>query len=207
MIQTEICFQLDDYSYGLIPRSINLPLEHFRTTPSKDEQQLTHSDLYISSKMPYIYYGLSNMARVDLVIDGMPWKSVEHYYQAQKFVQFPAFAFAISECDTPQKASLLGNLKWLDEAGTIINYQTYKMTFFEVVDQSGLYLSPRPDWNQVRLHYLTKAINAKFSQYKCFRDALIETGNSIIDLDTSEYDSIDVKNEVIYILKNIRDKY
>jgi hypothetical protein len=58
--------------------------------------------------------------------------------------------------------------------------------------------------SDLRFHYLTKAINAKISQYKCFRDALNETGNYVIELDTSEYDSDEVKNEVIYILRNIR---
>lgn len=202
---SEIRFNLDDYSYGPIPRSITLPLEHFR--PTKQDELVDFSDIKISATMPYIYYGFSNMARVDLVIDGTPWKSVEHYMQAQKYVQYPAFAFAISECDTPQKARQLGNLNWLDEATTIINYQTYRMTFLDVVDQCGLHISPRPDWNQVRFFFLSRAISAKFEQYKCFRDALVATGSYILDLDISEYDSVDAKNEVLYILQNIRNKY
>jgi predicted NAD-dependent protein-ADP-ribosyltransferase YbiA (DUF1768 family) len=204
-VQQEIRFNTNDYSYGLIPNSITLPLVNFRTTPIESDAPLSAEKVLISAYEPSMLYALSNMARLDIEIDGNFWKSAEHYIQAQKFVQFPAFAFAISECDTPEKASLLGNLNWLDDASTIINYQTYKMSFFDVVDKAGLYLCPRNDWSYVRHRFMIKAISAKLSQYNFLREALLETGNSPIQLVRSEYDSNEAMNEVISILTSFRD--
>jgi len=205
-VQQEIRFNTNDYSYGLIPNSITLPLVNFRTTPIERDAPLSADKVLISAYEPSMLYGLSNMARLDIQIGGHVWKSAEHYIQAQKFVQFPEFASAIYECDTPEKASLLGNLNWLDNASTLINPQKYKgLSFYDVVEKAGLYLCTRNDWSYVRHQFTVKVIGAKLSQYQILRDALLETGNSPIQLVRSEYDSNEAMNEVVSILTSFRD--
>ncbi len=77
------------------------------------------------------------------------WASVEHYFQAQKFPEDPAYREKIRTTPTPEKAKLLGGNK------------------AKKID---------PQWDTKRDDVMRKAIYAKFSQNEQLRVMLLSTG-------------------------------
>lgn len=105
------------------------------------------------------YGELSNYFVRDMVIDGVVWGSVEHYYQAQKPLN-AAYAKLIHDATCPADAKALGNSPLCDT---------------------------RPDWNTWKLMAMRKALFNKFTQNSDLRQLLLNTGeqtlheNSMVD--------------------------
>ena len=78
------------------------------------------------------------------------WASIEHYFQAQKFPEDPAYREKIRTAPTPEKAKLLGSNK------------------AKKID---------PQWDTKRDDVMRKALYAKFSQNEQLRNLLLSTGN------------------------------
>ena len=95
---------------------------------------------------------LSNLHLCRLDLDGLKWKSVEHYYQAQKYVGQPAF-----------------------EA-----IRGAKDGFAALKAGSNRSLVPRPDWKEIKLTVMKKAIAAKFNQNTALVAKLIATGDHVL---------------------------
>jgi|GEM_PF-4688669 len=85
------------------------------------------------------YAALSNYAAFPLHIDGEVWRSVEHYYQAQKFSS-PVFGRAIAEASSPSEAK---RLAW----------------------SRGFHEAVRGDWDEVRIEIMKRALTEKFRQH------------------------------------------
>ncbi len=105
------------------------------------------------------YGELCNYYMRDMVIDGVTWPAVEHYYQAQKTLD-KAYQQRIHDAATPAEAKALGNSP-------------------ECVR--------RPDWDTWKLMAMRRALFAKFTQNKDLRELLLATGdctlheNSMVD--------------------------
>lgn len=84
--------------------------------------------------------------------DGIYWKTVEHYYQAQKFYDDDV-KYLIINADTPKEASRIGR------------NPKYKL---------------REDWEEVKSEIMYEAVLAKFLSHKDLAEKLIETGNEEI---------------------------
>lgn len=98
-------------------------------------------------------YGfLSNYYPVDIVVDGSDWKSVEHYYQAQKTFDL-AFAEEVRNAETCDEAKKLGN----SERCTL-----------------------RPDWDTWKNIAMKKGLEAKFSQHEDLKTQLLATEDAIL---------------------------
>ncbi|HEY6330074.1 MAG TPA: NADAR family protein [Blastocatellia bacterium] len=94
-------------------------------------------------------YGfLSNFSRHRIIIDGLSWPTVEHYFQAMKFPDDPARQERIRRARTPKDAKAIA---WEQEA------------------------TPRPDWDEFRNEVMLAALRAKFAQHPTLRAALLET--------------------------------
>jgi ribA/ribD-fused uncharacterized protein len=106
------------------------------------------SAIRFKSKHP-THAWLSNFSEDGFEIDGTRWESVEHYYQAQKYSGTEAFN-RIREARTPLKARKAGQ------------------------DRS---LTPRDDWDDVKLEVMRDALLAKFTQNPRLRRMLLETGD------------------------------
>lgn len=102
---------------------------------------------------------LCNYYARDMVIDGVTWKSVEHYYQAEKSLD-PVYRQLVHDAATPADAKALGN----DPA-----------------------YEHRADWDTWKLMAMRRGLFYKFHQNRDLRDLLLATGdkelheNSMVD--------------------------
>jgi ribA/ribD-fused uncharacterized protein len=92
---------------------------------------------------------LSNAQPCNFELQGRVWASVEHYYHAQKFLNF-AEQEAVRLCNTPKEAV---------SKGTTVGR------------------SYRQDWNRHRLGAMRDAIRAKFTQSEDLKAKLLSTGD------------------------------
>jgi len=98
-------------------------------------------------------YGfLSNFSPHPIVVDGTPWPTSEHYFQAQKFSD-QAHVAAIQRAQTPSEAKRLG--------------QTRSAPL-------------RPDWEAVKDDIMYKCLRAKFTQHPELRKELLASGEAKI---------------------------
>lgn len=119
---------------------------------------LAEMNVYFSSKS--IEFGwLSNFSPHGIALERVRWGSVEHYYQAQKYLD-PKVIARIREAETPLKARKAGQ------------------------DRS---LSPRPDWDVLREPVMRRALLAKFTQHASLRARLLATQDAtLIHLSSSD---------------------
>lgn len=95
----------------------------------------------------------------DMVIDGVTWKSVEHYYQAEKSLD-PVYRQLVHDAATPADAKALGN----DPA-----------------------YEHRADWDTWKLMAMRRGLFYKFLQNRDLQELLLSTGdkelheNSMVD--------------------------
>ncbi len=123
------------------------------------------------------FAGFSNFYPSPIVIDGYRWPTVEHYFQAQKFISPQGttsprsieYAALIASQNTPGKAKILagqktaGGYQWRQELNKIINsYTDVKI---------------RPDWESVKDNVMRKAVFNKFLQNPNLWALLNSTGD------------------------------
>lgn len=128
-------------------------------------------------------YGcFSNFSTHEIDLDGYLWKTSEHYFQAQKFIDKDNFD-RVKNALTPGKAKFIG-----------------KTT-------NAL----RPDWEDIKDDIMKRVVLAKFTQHKDIRDVLLSTGDEEIveDSPTDYYWGIGAngsgKNMLGKILMAVRD--
>jgi hypothetical protein len=98
-------------------------------------------------------YGcFSNFSPHNIYLLGQDWMTVEHYYQAQKFVgtEDEALIPAIASAKTPMEAATLGR----DRTRRI-----------------------RPDWEQVKTQVMREAVLTKFQNHLEIQSILLSTGD------------------------------
>ncbi len=101
-------------------------------------------------------YGcFSNFSPHGIEIQGTYWSTVEHYYQAQKFVGSVDAVIIplIYAAPTPEDAAALGRCC------------TRKL---------------RPDWELVKIQVMETAVRKKFITHADIRQVLLSTGNDIL---------------------------
>ena len=99
-------------------------------------------------------YGfLSNMYLAEMMVDGKPWPSAEHYYQAQKFTHVPAVYQAICNAKTGNETRELA--------------KTHKS-------------ERRNDWDAVKEDLLLTTMKLKFTENAEMRQKLLGTGDAYL---------------------------
>ncbi len=101
------------------------------------------------SKSPQFGW-LSNFSQHAFTLDGVRWASVEHYYQAQKYAGTET-ADRIRKAESAVVARKLGQNRSL---------------------------TPRDDWDTVKVDIMRRAVRAKFEQNRQLREQLLETGDN-----------------------------
>lgn len=92
----------------------------------------------------------SNFASYGIEADGVWWRTVEHYFQAQKFID-ANYGFKISKMSTAKEAQIAGqNRKFAIHA----------------------------DWDIRRDEVMYFAVKKKFETHKALADLLVSTGDS-----------------------------
>ena len=97
---------------------------------------------------------LSNFYPGKFTIDGKTYPTVEHYFQAMKFPNNPAFQDQIIAQKTPAGAKKMGGTK-------IIPLRT--------------------DWEEVKNEVMAKALKAKFTQNADLKELLLSTGTKALE--------------------------
>jgi hypothetical protein len=101
-------------------------------------------------------YGcFSNFSPHAIYLDDRDWQTVEHYYQAQKFVgtEDEDLMAAIRAAKTPEEAASLGR----DSCRQV-----------------------RSDWEEVKFQIMHKAVLTKFSTHADIQAVLLATGDRLI---------------------------
>jgi ribA/ribD-fused uncharacterized protein len=108
------------------------------------------SPIYFYTRtMPY--WGLSNFSPPGLTADGVYWPTVEHYFQAQKFLD-PEVRESIRKAASPKQARELGQRR------------SHPL---------------RENWDELRVQVMLTALRLKFSQGPA-RDLLLSTGDRLL---------------------------
>lgn len=111
---------------------------------------------------PRFQYGVfSNYASYSFSADGLYWKTSEHYFKAQKFVENPEYFNRIYRASSPSEASYLGRDRRIPM---------------------------RYDWEFVKNGVMKKALLAKFRQNKIIKNELLLTnGKQLVEKTSSDY--------------------
>lgn len=107
-------------------------------------------EFYRERDRPYGCF--SNFSKHSFEINRQPWQTVEHYFQAQKFLGTPR-EYEIQIASTPTAAKIMGN----DRAFPI-----------------------RADWDAVKDDFMREAVRAKFTQHEDIRAILLGTGSEVL---------------------------
>ena len=98
------------------------------------------------------YYGfMSNFTAYPIIVDGLEYRTTEHYFQSKKFVEAKDQEYVRTECVTPLEAKM---------AGACREYPIL------------------PDWSTARLHIMLTALRAKFTQHHDIQEKLLGTGDA-----------------------------
>jgi len=105
------------------------------------------------------YGEFSNFAPFGIEMDGIWYPTVEHFYQSQKFIDSD-YAELIRKVENPKKAAELG--------------------------KSQKYLI-KPDWDEVRLEIMRRAVTKKFTTHSELMELLMSTGDAEL-IENSPFD-------------------
>lgn len=132
-------------------------------------------------KMDAPYHEFSNFYPSSFALDGEVWPSAEHYFQAAKFSECPAYAALIREADSPLKVAALGRQRALGRYHTelVVNKRTNSAKVNDVIRQFAA-VQLRSDWDDVKEVVMERALLAKFSQKRRLRLLLVGTGHAPI---------------------------
>jgi len=108
-------------------------------------------EIYFYRERDEPYGCFSNYSRHSFII-GLPWSTVEHYFQAQKFTGTP-HEDAVRLAKTPHIAKMMGN----DRARPL-----------------------RPDWQHVKDDIMRLAVRRKFESHPDIQEVLLSTGDAVI---------------------------
>ncbi|MCB1211642.1 MAG: NADAR family protein [Verrucomicrobiales bacterium] len=139
--------------------------------------------LWFKSKHPTLSW-LSNFSKHGFELEGSRWASVEHFYQAQKYAGTEAWS-RIRAAGSPMEARKAGQ------------------------DRS---LTPRKDWEAVKLEIMRQALWAKFDQNRRLKQMLIDTGTeelvheSSSDLFWGRSRDGEGENQLGQLLMRVRDE-
>lgn len=131
-------------------------------------------------------YGcFSNFYASPFTMDGRVWPTVEHYFQAQKFLDLE-IQERIRETRSPMVAARMGR----DRKKPL-----------------------RTDWEKVKVDLMVEAVRAKFTQHEELRKILLSTGTATI-VESSKGDRFwgdggdgTGKNTLGLVLMRIRDEF
>lgn len=98
------------------------------------------------------FAAFSNFSPHGIEMEGVWWRTVEHYFQAQKF-QDPAYQTIIGKASTPKMAKEMGRSR------------AYAIW---------------PDWDQRREDVMLKAIRQKFRTHPEIKALLLSTGDEVL---------------------------
>lgn len=138
---------------------------------------------YKAEENPYGVF--CNYRVTPIVIDGKEYKSVEHYYQSQKFHGTNEnYEEKVRQAVTPHQSKVLGTM-YVSKNGYAWR-MALNPTIQEALNQG---VKIRSDWESVKEDVMMKALRVKFSTYPKYAHLLLSTGDKTIE-ENSPIDSI-----------------
>jgi predicted NAD-dependent protein-ADP-ribosyltransferase YbiA (DUF1768 family) len=146
--------------------------------------------LFYEPKQPFYefsnFYDKNGKKGTQFEIDGYSYSNVEQYYQSQKFyiptsVRHMEYFKLICTADSPNKLFMLGTQK--RKGGYAAKWVLNKKHDTRLLnDLIAKYqdISPRHDWDAVRLSIMKKGLQAKFGQNDALKTLLLDTGTKHI---------------------------
>lgn len=136
-------------------------------------------------------FEFSNYYPCTFILDDKVWYSVESYYQSQKFnsPETNEYFQLVSKADCPQKAKNMGNLR-INPRGKdwLINKTDPSLgRMNDCIEEFKKMVVIRPDWEDVKMDVMKKALYAKFNQNAELKESLLNTGEKEI-IENSPYD-------------------
>jgi len=126
------------------------------------------------------FYECSEKNSLKLIINGKSWKTVEHFFQASKFLgsnetpKSREYSELIRNASTANIAKILagqklgGGYPWRTKLNPVITeFLNYHVTL-------------RPDWDSVKETIMKEVIVAKFTQNVELKASLLATGNKLL---------------------------
>ncbi|KAL4428726.1 hypothetical protein ABPG74_001880 [Tetrahymena malaccensis] len=130
-------------------------LDQFQANKDEQKNESEEQVIKFTHKLHDKYGFLSNLFQSKIIIDNLQFMSVEHYYQAMKFEGTKKFEV-------------------IRRAGKAID--AHKLAQKKDTPKNR-------DWQDLKIAYMKKAIQAKFEQNKALKKQLIETyPNKLVDV-------------------------
>lgn len=135
---------------------------------------------FFSRREPYFEF--SNFYTIPIELDGMVWRSTEHYYQAARHLNDPVLFNRIQGVSSPKAAKVLSRSRQID---------------------------PK-EWEARRDKVMLKALRAKFTQHPRLRAMLLSTGDAeLVERSRDRYwgrNSLGGKNRLGELLMQVREE-
>lgn len=111
---------------------------------------MTETICFYKTRDPHGY--MSNFSRHSFVVNGVTYRTSEHFYQSQKFAGTP-YEVTVREIASPKDSADLGR---------------------------SPSLPLRSDWEEIKVEVMRQALIAKFSQNPEIKAQLLSTGDAIL---------------------------
>jgi predicted NAD-dependent protein-ADP-ribosyltransferase YbiA (DUF1768 family)/uncharacterized protein YjbI with pentapeptide repeats len=129
------------------------------------------------------YFEFSSLYQQALMINGIKWNSLEHYFQAEKFNNENSKEYynLISQADTPQKAIEMGSQS-LSQKGKkwYVNKNNKDIGLMSDIITRYKDIKIRDDWDDVKERGLENGVRVKFETSARLKRLLMSTGDSIL---------------------------
>jgi len=150
-----------------------------------DKEYGEFSNFYPYVKNKYIHEPID--------ISGKKYLTVEHYFQSQKFPDFPEYQEKVRKASTPTGAKWYGQIcKQVVDNPSIITRQNLpfaKKIKDEIIEEYITNkVSLRDDWEKVKDSIMFKGLMAKFTQDKHSQKVLLSTGDNILSENSGSRD-------------------
>ena len=126
------------------PKDVNMTIARLL----EEKEAVRKTIFFYSSRAEHGY--MSNFARYPVIMDGLKYKTSEHYYQSQKYKGTP-WEKPVRDAAEPMKAAELGR----DRSGPL-----------------------RRDWESVKDNVMREVVEAKFRQHPELAKQLLDTGDA-----------------------------
>jgi ribA/ribD-fused uncharacterized protein len=127
------------------------------------------------------------MHTIPLKIDGKEYKSVEHYFQSEKFPDFPEASKEYQEivrtAKTPAQTKIYGGQRCTQ------NYPWTIPVKATIEKYRNLGVKMRDDWDQVKDYVMLKGLRAKFEQDRQCQRVLLATDRKVLSENAGKRDA------------------
>ena len=129
------------------------------------------------------FYGTTSSKTFRLVLDDQEWPSVEHYFQAQKFLPYYVnYAEKIRTAESPFIAKAFGS----QQVRYTYPFQDHHREIARQSKVDGVTI--RADWEEKKEEVMLRAVRAKFQQNPILGSKLLATNSAILK-ENSPYDA------------------